>query len=238
MTDRMTAKLLLALASAVILGSESHGPHDLILLSAKVKVKVTLQLAVHLQSVQLGAKHLEAYYQSFFSIEPLRSWSLCNILSDERMGLSLMNRLVLSSSVRIAQGFRECQSKSLSQSYSTCDGSRPISSSWRQPFWDSRQLFLFSWTHAALVLLWIEDGSVVYSCCWLSSAQSFSGPSPAGLLTIFYCLYCYCGLMPNEGLGVGDVFANRCLEMGIFPGSAIPLSPFMLKYIYAHTYKK
>jgi hypothetical protein len=27
-----------------------------------------------------------------------------------------------------------------------------------------------------------------YSCCWSSSAQSFSDPSPAGLMTTFYCL--------------------------------------------------
>jgi hypothetical protein len=30
--------------------------------------------------------------------------------------------------------------------------------------------------------------SVVYNCCWASPAQSFSGPSPTGLMTIFYCL--------------------------------------------------
>jgi hypothetical protein len=35
--------------------------------------------------------------------------------------------------------------------------------------------------------LWREDGSVVYNCCW-TPAQSFSGPSPVGLATIFYCL--------------------------------------------------
>jgi hypothetical protein len=29
---------------------------------------------------------------------------------------------------------------------------------------------------------------VVYSCCWSFPAQSFSGPSPAGLMTIFYSL--------------------------------------------------
>jgi hypothetical protein len=33
-----------------------------------------------------------------------------------------------------------------------------------------------------------EDGSVVYNCCWSSPAQSFSGPSPVGLVAIFYCL--------------------------------------------------
>jgi hypothetical protein len=36
--------------------------------------------------------------------------------------------------------------------------------------------------------LWREEGSVVYSCCWPSPAQSFSGPSPVGLMTIFYSL--------------------------------------------------
>jgi hypothetical protein len=36
--------------------------------------------------------------------------------------------------------------------------------------------------------LWREDESVVYNCCWLSPAQSFSGPSPMELATIFYCL--------------------------------------------------
>jgi hypothetical protein len=36
--------------------------------------------------------------------------------------------------------------------------------------------------------LWREDGSVVYNCCWPSPKQSFSGPSPMGLVTIFYCL--------------------------------------------------
>jgi hypothetical protein len=30
-----------------------------------------------------------------------------------------------------------------------------------------------------------EDRSVVYNCCWPSPAQSFSGPSPVGLMTIF-----------------------------------------------------
>jgi hypothetical protein len=45
--------------------------------------------------IHFGAKPLEAYDQRFsFSTEPLRSQSLCIILSDERMGLSLMNRLL------------------------------------------------------------------------------------------------------------------------------------------------
>jgi hypothetical protein len=36
--------------------------------------------------------------------------------------------------------------------------------------------------------LWRVDGSVVYNCFCSSPAQSFSGISPAGLMTIFYCL--------------------------------------------------
>jgi hypothetical protein len=36
--------------------------------------------------------------------------------------------------------------------------------------------------------LWREDGSVVYNCCWSLTEQSFPGPSPSGLMTIFYCL--------------------------------------------------
>jgi hypothetical protein len=36
--------------------------------------------------------------------------------------------------------------------------------------------------------LWPEDRSVAYNCCWSSPAQSFSGPSSTGLITMFYCL--------------------------------------------------
>jgi hypothetical protein len=35
---------------------------------------------------------------------------------------------------------------------------------------------------------WSEDGSVFCICCWPSPAQYFSGPSPLGLVTTFYCL--------------------------------------------------
>jgi hypothetical protein len=33
-----------------------------------------------------------------------------------------------------------------------------------------------------------RDASVIYNCCWPSPSYSFSGPSPVGLATIFYCL--------------------------------------------------
>jgi hypothetical protein len=36
--------------------------------------------------------------------------------------------------------------------------------------------------------LWREDGSVFRICCWPLPALSFSGPSPMGHATIFYCL--------------------------------------------------
>jgi hypothetical protein len=35
--------------------------------------------------------------------------------------------------------------------------------------------------------LWQENGSAVYNCCSSSPEQSCLGPSPAGLLTVFYC---------------------------------------------------
>jgi hypothetical protein len=54
-------------------------------------------------------------------------------------------------------------------------------------------VILFSnWIFAVIVLmqhpLWREVGSVLYNCCWSSPKQSFSGQSPAGPMTIFYCL--------------------------------------------------
>jgi hypothetical protein len=36
--------------------------------------------------------------------------------------------------------------------------------------------------------LWREDGSVFCMCRWLLPAQPFSGPSPLGLATVFYCV--------------------------------------------------
>jgi hypothetical protein len=41
-----------------------------------------------------------------------------------------------------------------------------------------------SWCHASL---WQEGESVVYNCCRVLSAQSLSGLSPMGLMTIFFC---------------------------------------------------
>jgi hypothetical protein len=37
--------------------------------------------------------------------------------------------------------------------------------------------------------LWQQVGSVIFSFCWASPVQPFSGLSPMGLMSIFYCLY-------------------------------------------------
>jgi hypothetical protein len=64
----------------------------------KVKVKITLWLAVYRQSIRLGAKPLGTHDQIFCVQLNRYSKSLCNVLSDKRVGLSLMNMLGLSSS--------------------------------------------------------------------------------------------------------------------------------------------
>jgi hypothetical protein len=37
-------------------------------------------------------------------------------------------------------------------------------------------------------VLWYENGSVVYNCSWPSPAKLFLRSSPAGLISIFYCI--------------------------------------------------
>jgi hypothetical protein len=74
-----------------------------------------------------------------------------------------------------------------SQSYITTDG-QSASLSWCQSFiWGQIPNFYCCQTVSGHPH-WLEDGCVVYSCWWATPAQSFSGPSPAGLMTIFYCL--------------------------------------------------
>jgi hypothetical protein len=54
----------------------------------------------------------------------------------------------------------------------------------------TRYLLLFGSYGLAFVgrPFWREDGSVFCICCCPLPAQSFSGPSPLVLVTIFYCL--------------------------------------------------
>jgi hypothetical protein len=79
-----------------------------------------------------------------------------------------------------------------SESYVTTDG-QPASLSWsKAPIWGLRPDLYYLCDCYGLVLvgrpLWREVGSVFCMCCWPLPAQSFSGPSPLGLETIFYCL--------------------------------------------------
>jgi hypothetical protein len=77
------------------------------------------------------------------------------------------------------------------QSHFKTGGLQPFSSSWRQAPWDSRPDFfqLNTCGRSPYVTSSLTSGwSVVYNCCWPSPAYLFSGPSPAGLMTTFYCL--------------------------------------------------
>jgi hypothetical protein len=79
-----------------------------------------------------------------------------------------------------------------SESYITIDG-QPASLSWsKAPIWGLRPDVYYICDSYGLVLvgrpLWREVGSVFFMCCCSLPAQSFSGPSPLGLETIFYCL--------------------------------------------------
>jgi hypothetical protein len=82
------------------------------------------------------------------------------------------------------------RSQSQSQSYFTTGDLPSISSSWRQSPWDSRPEFKKNTCfHSPYVTSSLtRGGSVVCYCCWPSPAQSFSGPSPVGLVTTFFSL--------------------------------------------------
>jgi hypothetical protein len=82
--------------------------------------------------------------------------------------------------------------QSQSQSYFTTGSLPPISSSWQQPLETHNQYYYFKWTLAVIILmkylLWQEDASVIYNCCWPAPSQSFSVSSTAGLVAKFYSL--------------------------------------------------
>jgi hypothetical protein len=65
-----------------------------------------------------------------------------------------------------------------------CPGVKHPSGSYDQIFITLRQLRVCNVGRS----LWRENGSALYNCCWSLPTQSFSGPSPGGLVTIFYCL--------------------------------------------------
>jgi hypothetical protein len=113
----------------------------------------------------------------------------------------------------------EWLSASLSlESYITTDG-QSANLSWNKaPVWGLQPYFYCCQTVAVLLMwdalsLWREDRSVVYNCFWPSPPQSFSGPSPVGLATIFYCFKFETSLIvasyDSQGHGGGNVFISQ-----------------------------
>jgi hypothetical protein len=111
-----------------------------------------------------------------------------NFLMVTWLSTSLSDALpVPSQSWPVASFLRLTHNKGQIQSYVTTDGQ----SGSQAPIWGLGPNFYLSDSCGFVDVgrpLWREDGSVVCNCCWASPAQSFSGPSPAGLMTIFYCL--------------------------------------------------
>jgi hypothetical protein len=117
---------------------------------------------------------------------------------------------------------------SQSQSHIAADG-RLVSKSWcRAPSGAHGQIFITILTVTVLFFvglpLWREDGSVFCICCWSLPAQSFSGPNPLVLATIFYCLRSETSLFvaSYDSQGHGGNIRSR-LHTGFF--SSLYLSP-------------
>jgi hypothetical protein len=139
----VSLQLLLAVASAVILGSESLGTHDRILLF-QIQDSINLEGQI-LIFISFRNRVAQLYPQALGSLF---------IASYDSQGYGGSIRTRLNAGLVINQ--------SQSQSYFTVDGLAPISSSWRRAPWDSRLVILFfNWTLAAIVLtkypLWRED---------------------------------------------------------------------------------
>jgi hypothetical protein len=69
---------------------------------------------------------------------------------------------------------------------------------------------------------WGEDGYVVYSCCWPSPEQSFSGRSSTGLMTILLCLRFT--IFPNWRAGSNYLHPPRTRVAQLYPQALGSLS--------------
>jgi hypothetical protein len=96
--------------------------------------------------------------------------------------------------------------------------SSPIWASWPDIYYCLTVTVLFYVGHP----LWREDGSVFCIYCWALPAQSFTGPSPLVLATIFYCLRIEASLFvasyDSQGHG-GDIrprlHTGYCLSLSL-----------------------
>jgi hypothetical protein len=80
------------------------------------------------------------------------------------------------------------ESESESESYVTTDG-QPASLSWsKAPIWGLRPDLYYMYDNYGLVLVGGALSDERSGLSFVYAAQSFSGPSPLGLETIFYCL--------------------------------------------------
>jgi hypothetical protein len=60
-------------------------------------------------------------------------------------------------------------------------------------------------------------GLVVYNCCWSSPAQSFSGLSPAGLMTTFYVLFHIDSIFCKAGGPGPQIYTPRKRVARLYP---------------------
>jgi hypothetical protein len=74
--------------------------------------------------------------------------------------------------------------------------------------------------------LWRENWSAVYNYCWSSPEHSFSGASPAGLITIFYSLRFE--TPPIRSPGPRNFIPKEQGGPVILPGTGLPFRRFLL----------
>jgi hypothetical protein len=104
--------------------------------------------------------------------------------------------------------------------------SRPASLGVKHP--SGAQDHIITVRQLAGLLMWgvhsDERTGLVYNCCWHSSAQSFSGPSPAGLMTIFCCFRLETPQPGGPGPRIYSYISQEQSGPDISPGTGFPFS--------------